>query len=75
MRCRREAKECYFSSTRRKKKTPGTEGAGLSDDDSVYEIKSGRKRARASTGPEDDTFDGQGDYDEPRTPGGKTLRA
>ena len=72
MRCRREAKECYFSATRRKKRTSGAEGS-VSDDESSYEIKSGRKRVRASAGPEEETYDGDR-YDEPRTPGGSIGR-
>jgi len=46
VRCRRESKECFFSATRRKRKTDGTE----EHDDgelSEYEIRNRRKRLRA----------------------------
>lgn len=74
MRCRREAKDCFFSATRRKKKTD-TNRDGVSEepgDDDGYEIKTGRKRLRASTldGEDDDPYD-----DVPRTPGGSIGRA
>ncbi|KAL5402404.1 hypothetical protein PMIN03_010720 [Paraphaeosphaeria minitans] len=42
VRCRRESKECFFSATRRKRKTDGAEP----DDDDDYELRNGRKRAR-----------------------------
>lgn len=72
LRCRREAKDCYFSSTRRKKKGPDGSGT-LSEepDGDGYELKTGRKRLRTST------MDGEDDerYDEPpRTPGGSIGR-
>lgn len=44
VRCRRESKECFFSATRRKRKTDGGE---LEDDDD-YELRNGRKRARTA---------------------------
>ncbi|KAJ9637853.1 zinc finger transcriptional activator [Coniosporium tulheliwenetii] len=48
VRCRRESKECFFSATRRKRKStaPGEEydEADLSD----YEIRNGRKRLRSA---------------------------
>ncbi|KAM0722229.1 hypothetical protein Q7P37_001670 [Cladosporium fusiforme] len=73
MRCRREAKECFFSATRRKKKTDN-ERDGVSEEpgeDDGYEIKTGRKRLRASTleGEEEDPYE-----DVPRTPGGSIGR-
>ncbi|KAL1302948.1 hypothetical protein AAFC00_003267 [Neodothiora populina] len=46
VRCRREAKECYFSATRRKKRAADS-GAGLEEvevDD--YEVRGGRKRLK-----------------------------
>lgn len=71
-RCRREAKDCYFSSTRRKKKGPDGSGT-LSEEPEgdAYELKTGRKRLRTST------MDGEDDerYEEPpRTPGGSIGR-
>lgn len=40
VRCRRESKECYFSATRRKRKTED----GLDPDADEYRIRNGRKR-------------------------------
>ncbi|KXL48473.1 MAG: hypothetical protein FE78DRAFT_87181 [Acidomyces sp. 'richmondensis'] len=66
VRCRREAKECFFSATRRRNNKQGT-GTDIADEEDVYEIKNGRKRARTSSSIERH----DGDYDEPpRTPGG-----
>ncbi|KAF2762560.1 hypothetical protein EJ05DRAFT_495439 [Pseudovirgaria hyperparasitica] len=46
-RCRRESKECYFSATRRKRKT--SEDADEDDGEvSDYEVRNGRKKARPS---------------------------
>lgn len=42
VRCRRESKECFFSATRRKRKTD----QGELDDDDDYELRNGRKRSR-----------------------------
>lgn len=72
MRCRREAKECFFSATRRKKRTDtGRDGASDDGEADGYELKTGRKRMRASTldGEEDDPYE-----DVPRTPGGSIGR-
>ena len=76
VRCRREAKECYFSATRRRKRSNEDEqaasdpGGGTNE---CYEIRGGRKRLRASTGPEEE-YDGGHPGDAPRTPGGSTGR-
>ena len=43
VRCRRESKECYFSATRRKRKTE--EDAGLDTDD--YIVRNGRRKLHA----------------------------
>ena len=52
LRCRREAKECFFSATRRKKKDGSRESIseepGQGQDDG-YELKTGRKRQRRDT--------------------------
>ena len=73
LRCRREAKECYFSATRRKKKNAddgeGDAGEDVEDD---YEVKAGRKRLRADTGSAE-PFEAE-PYDAPRTPGGSVGR-
>jgi hypothetical protein len=47
VRCRRESKECYFSATRRKRKTDDGEGSDVDE----YIIRNGRKRLNASVGP------------------------
>ena len=67
VRCRRESKDCYFSSTRRKKKGTGEEEYGSdTGDETIYEVKTGRKRFRQSSGdPAYEQFEEQ-----PRTPGG-----
>ena len=52
MRCRRESKECYFSATRRKRKTEdGREGSldGL-DYNEDYVVRNGRKMVHGSPG-------------------------
>ncbi|KAK5746568.1 zinc finger transcriptional activator [Elasticomyces elasticus] len=72
LRCRRESKECYFSSTRRKKKSSGAADSGAnSDEEPVPEVKSGRKRLRTSLSLERDE---EVDEEEPRTPGGSLGR-
>jgi hypothetical protein len=77
VRCRREAKECYFSATRRKKKNAGDNGSFGEADQEAYDIKNGRKRLRASQSVEvdNDVFDEADIYDEPRTPGGSIGRS
>ncbi|KAH8588143.1 hypothetical protein B0O99DRAFT_656091 [Bisporella sp. PMI_857] len=50
VRCRRESKDCYFSATRRKRKTDdegeeGIDGQGINDD---YVVRNGRKMAHGS---------------------------
>ena len=68
VRCRREAKECFFSSTRRKpKKNASGDEYGSDTGDEVFEIKSGRKRLRASSGGPGYEVEA---HEEPRTPGG-----
>ncbi|KAF2723629.1 hypothetical protein K431DRAFT_264000 [Polychaeton citri CBS 116435] len=73
VRCRREAKECFFSATRRKKRKADHDEADEGVDDDVdYEIKNGRKRMRASTATEVEVYpvDDYDADDQPRTPGG-----
>jgi len=73
MRCRRESKECYFSATRRKRKSTGPNGSGaISDDDDidVFEIRDGRKRVRVAA----TANSGADDEEQPRTPGGSIAR-
>ncbi|KAK4505715.1 hypothetical protein PRZ48_003680 [Zasmidium cellare] len=72
-RCRRESKECYFSATRRKKKT-GNESNDAEVGDEVYEIRGGnRKRLRASI-PEYEEPVEEEYVERPRTPGGSVGR-
>ncbi|KAF2705945.1 hypothetical protein K504DRAFT_471382 [Pleomassaria siparia CBS 279.74] len=47
VRCRRESKECFFSATRRKRKTDGSDGFEDEPVDDDYEIRNGRKRMRS----------------------------
>ncbi|KAK0935198.1 zinc finger transcriptional activator [Friedmanniomyces endolithicus] len=70
---RRESKECYFSSTRRKKKGGGAPDSGAnSDEETVPEVKPGRKRLRTSFSLERD--EEAEEEEEPRTPGGSRGR-
>ena len=46
MRCRREAKECFFSATRRKKRAADSGTAGDDVEPADYEIRGGRKRLK-----------------------------
>ncbi|KAG9540626.1 hypothetical protein KCU79_g18988, partial [Aureobasidium melanogenum] len=46
VRCRREAKECFFSATRRKKRAADSGTAGDEVDPNDYEIRGGRKRLK-----------------------------
>ncbi|TKA69824.1 hypothetical protein B0A55_07503 [Friedmanniomyces simplex] len=69
---KRESKECYFSSTRRKRKGNGAPDSGAnSDEEAVPEVKAGRKRLRTSLSLERDE---EADEEEPRTPGGSLGR-
>ena len=47
VRCRRESKECYFSATRRKRKTLDGDGSGEGEYDDDFEARNGRKRLRS----------------------------
>ncbi|KEQ74947.1 hypothetical protein M436DRAFT_14331, partial [Aureobasidium namibiae CBS 147.97] len=46
VRCRREAKECFFSATRRKKRAADSGTVGDEVDPNDYEIRGGRKRLK-----------------------------
>lgn len=78
VRCRRESKECFFSATRRKRKTDD----GFDVDEDEYTIRNGRKRLRASATPpptahsDPEPYEPSAvDIDEgPRTPGGSYGR-
>lgn len=71
VRCRRESKECFFSATRRKRKTDDGEGSDADD----YTVRNGRKRPF----PNEDTppqIERQRLYsDTPLTPGGSQGRS
>jgi hypothetical protein len=70
VRCRRESKECYFSATRRKRKTD--EDGALEDDS--YVIRNGRKRLHAGDGPPPQ-LDVSLYSEVPLTPGGSVGRS
>ncbi|KAK5119040.1 hypothetical protein LTR62_000251 [Meristemomyces frigidus] len=76
LRCKRESKECYFSSTRRKKKkSGGLDGSAELSDEEEPEAKHSRKRARQSQDRVDHNEEEDEDEDEePRTPGGSRGR-
>jgi hypothetical protein len=70
VRCRRESKECFFSATRRKRKTDDGEASDGDD----YMVRNGRKRAH----PEDNTppqIDRRLYSEVPLTPGGSHGRS
>jgi hypothetical protein len=71
VRCRRESKECFFSATRRKRKTDDGADAG-EDEVDEYIIRNGRKRLRASLTPP--PVDHRIYNDLPLTPGGSQGR-
>lgn len=72
VRCRRESKECYFSATRRKRKTDDGYEEGGSIDDDDYIVRNGRKRLHASGSPP--PIDKRLFSDTPLTPGGSMGR-
>ncbi|PHH70809.1 hypothetical protein CDD83_5337 [Cordyceps sp. RAO-2017] len=69
VRCRRESKECFFSATRRKRKTDDGEGSDVDE----YIIRNGRKRLHASGSPPP-RLDRRHYSDVPLTPGGSHGR-
>lgn len=84
VRCRRESKECYFSATRRKRKT-GDDGADDAvDEDSIvrgddeYILRNGRKRLHTGSvgagSPPPPAIDRRFYSDVPLTPGGSVGR-
>lgn len=84
VRCRRESKDCYFSATRRKRRTDGGSGADGSDPEhDEYIIRNGRKRVHVigddSLGshsyPPDAHRRRPGYSDVPLTPGGSQGRS
>ncbi|TEA20000.1 Transcriptional activator ARO80 [Colletotrichum sidae] len=71
VRCRRESKECFFSATRRKRKTEDGD-ADLEDVDD-YTVRNGRKRLHASGSPPV-SIDRRLYSETPLTPGGSIGR-
>lgn len=65
VRCRRESKECFFSATRRKRKTDDDEGSDADE----YVARNGRKRLQSSGSPPA-RLDRRYFSDVPLTPGG-----
>ncbi|EFQ25295.1 hypothetical protein CGRA01v4_06320 [Colletotrichum graminicola] len=72
VRCRRESKECFFSATRRKRKTEDGDDPDPDDVDD-YTVRNGRKRVHVSGSPPV-TIDHRLYSEVPLTPGGSTGR-
>lgn len=70
VRCRRESKECFFSATRRKRKTDDGEGSDVDE----YIIRNGRKRLHAGASPPP-RLDRRFYSEVPLTPGGSHGRS
>lgn len=68
VRCRRESKDCYFSATRRKRKTDDED-----EREDEYTIRNGRKRLHPGESPPP-PLDRRGYTDTPLTPGGSLGR-
>ncbi|KAG6001756.1 hypothetical protein E4U21_003867 [Claviceps maximensis] len=71
VRCRRESKECFFSATRRKRKTDD----GEASDADEYILRNGRKRLHAEASPPPPRVDARFCSDAPLTPGGSQGRS
>lgn len=69
VRCRRESKECFFSATRRKRKTEDGDGSDIDE----YIVRNGRKRVHASRSPPP-YVDRRSFSNVPLTPGGSHGR-
>lgn len=69
VRCRRESKECFFSATRRKRKTDEDDS-----DADEYVVRNGRKKLHAADSPPFSRFDRRQYSDTPLTPGGSHGR-
>lgn len=76
VRCRRESKECYFSATRRKRKTEdGAIDSVEEPDHDDYIVRNGRKRLNTSTSSPASALDRRLYSDVPLTPGGGLGRS
>ncbi|KAF3770454.1 hypothetical protein M406DRAFT_245505, partial [Cryphonectria parasitica EP155] len=75
VRCRRESKECYFSATRRKRKTEDGDNDGDVGDlrEDEYILRNGRKRPHTESSPPP-ALDRRYYSDVPLTPGGSVGR-
>ena len=71
VRCRRESKECFFSATRRKRKTEDGEGSDVDE----YVVRNGRKRVNAEDTPPARQPERKSYVDTPLTPGGSHGRS
>jgi hypothetical protein len=69
VRCRRESKECFFSATRRKRKTDDGEGSDVDE----YIVRNGRKRVQTNESPPP-FIDRRSFSNVPLTPGGSHGR-
>ncbi|KAH7308071.1 hypothetical protein B0I35DRAFT_103160 [Stachybotrys elegans] len=74
VRCRRESKECFFSATRRKRKTDDV-GAGEGSDVDDYTIRNGRKKLHAAEASPPRHAEKRAYSDVPLTPGGSMGRS
>lgn len=74
VRCRRESKECYFSATRRKRKTEDGNPDG-DDGEDEYIIRNGRKRLHAGEPSPPPQLDRRFYSEVPLTPGGSIGRS
>lgn len=72
VRCRRESKECYFSATRRKRKTDDADGSDVDE----YIVRNGRKRVYTNEDTPPAQIERRRQYsDVPLTPGGSQGRS
>ncbi|KAG5928550.1 hypothetical protein E4U42_000467 [Claviceps africana] len=71
VRCRRESKECFFSATRRKRKTDDADGSDADE----YILRNGRKKLHADASPPPSGVEARFCSDAPLTPGGSHGRS
>lgn len=68
-RCRRESKQCYFASERRKKRKTGEQHDSEEEEEGLFEIRNGTRKRVRSRGLSEVRNDAE-DIARPRTPGG-----